>query len=169
MVGFWVELLRRAGAEMLSAKGTTWLGGVVVPIAFFVLQFLIKLTRARKLEFNTDDLIADGVAAGVIWILLFSWFLFVAVPREIRQEANRNIARITVPDLPVHKGWRISYDLRKQHEKIEADALTKGIITPEREQRIHDGLASSGMSCTVNFYLLGGLQSAAFRRDQKSY
>ena len=32
MSRFWLEVVRRATAEMLAAKGTTMLGGVIIPV-----------------------------------------------------------------------------------------------------------------------------------------
>lgn len=151
-------LLGRAGAEILAAKGTTMLGGVLLPLAFGFIRFVTKSVRAGKLSFNKEDAIADGVATVLIWILLCSTYLFWIVPGEIRDEASRQNLVIRIPTILPPEMWDEAYLARKNHMRQETISDSNGWITEDHETRIKETLLSrSASKCQVDSAVEGDI------------
>jgi hypothetical protein len=158
---FW-ELCKRASAEILSAKGTTLLGGVVLPAIGILLQFVIKVSRQGTKAFNKEEAIPGAIAVAVIWTLLFFLYLLWIVPKEIRGEALGHIPAINIPELPVSKLWDEDYKLRQrlrqEHDKEEALAASKGWITQDRQRHIVQTLSAYAKnSFAIPYIMIGNI------------
>jgi hypothetical protein len=103
MWSFLWELLQRAWYSSVAAMGTTTLailvGFVAIPIILLVIEWATKGWDAMKERWQ-NNLIVAGVTL-CIWIAIFAYRLFFAVPREIRDTTERTIVpRIERPIFP---------------------------------------------------------------------
>jgi hypothetical protein len=155
MPHFVSEMLHRTLAAILAAKGTTMLGGIIVPAAFFILQWLIKRVRRKRAAVDREDIIAGLSATVIIWIALFGFFALWVVPQQIRVEAAPNVPRFDDVHLLVPKGWDNDYFRRKQHRQQEDFARSKGWITKERQEQITAKLRANVSSACLLGYVTG--------------
>jgi hypothetical protein len=85
------ELLQRAWRLFVAAMGTTTLAIMVafavIPILLLLLEWSTKGWTVMKQRWQ-NNLRVVGVTLAV-WVIIFSYQLFVAVPREINQAADK--------------------------------------------------------------------------------
>lgn len=106
MVELWVEIFRRAMAEMLAARGTTMIG-ILVPVIVLVLRTVIKAVAERKVEVKRKEVIYSTIAVVIVWIVMVSIYM-KSVEADIKLTAER-----TLPPAP------ISYHIQPPHWAYE--------------------------------------------------